>query len=122
MSQDLVIEYNGQTYLVSTNFEGGVIKPNSKARIYEYAKGGGVGKAVSENFSEEELIQIASDYAYVISGNEERATYQLLDKDYTHTLLPKYISAIKKFESKYNKPVRAKGKMYKDMYPNIGND
>jgi len=42
MSQDLVIEYNGQTYLVSTNFEGGVIKPNSKARIYEYAKGGGV--------------------------------------------------------------------------------
>jgi hypothetical protein len=40
-SEDNVIEYEGNTYLVSTNAEdNSVIKPKSKAQIYEYAKGG----------------------------------------------------------------------------------
>jgi len=40
-SEDNVIEYEGNTYLVSTNAEdNSVIKPKSKAQIYEYSKGG----------------------------------------------------------------------------------
>jgi hypothetical protein len=48
--------------------------------------------------TEKELIKIASDYAYATSSDLDRATYRLLDPDYTKTLLPKYKKAIKEFE------------------------
>lgn len=65
--------------------------------------------AGTSKLSEEKLIEIASDYAYVTSGNEDRAINNLLDPDYTKTLLPKYKAAIKAFEKKYKTKVRISG-------------
>ncbi len=69
------------------------------------------------DLSERELTQIASDYAYSAGEDEERATYRLLDPDFTATLLPKYIDSIKKWEEKYNTSIRAGEAKYDELYP-----
>ena len=44
-SQDTIIEYNGDTYLVTISMHGeDVINPNSKAKKYKYSNGGRIGK------------------------------------------------------------------------------
>ena len=50
--------------------------------------------------SEKYLLKLADDYAYATSGNLDRAIYNLLDPQYTKTLIPKYKKAIKDWEIK----------------------
>ena len=65
-----------------------------------FAKGGS-----AKGLSQEELEQIASDFAYVTGGDEEKAIYRLVDPDYTDTLLPKYKKAIEEWEQKHGEKV-----------------
>ena len=46
-------------------------------------------------YTEKQLRQIASDYAYLTSGDLDRATYNLLDTDFTKVLLPVYLKVIR---------------------------
>ena len=65
-------------------------------------------KVGARKLSENELIAIASDYAYVMSADLDKVTWRLLDPDYTDILLPKYKAAIKDFEKKYKIKVTPK--------------
>jgi antirestriction protein len=91
---------------------------NEIAKMYRKAlKSDGIEFAEGGVISENELEQIASDYAYATSSDYDRAVYRLLDSDYTNTLLPKYISDIKEWELKNNTSIRANDKRYSELYP-----
>ena len=74
-----------------------------------YGKGGSLSK--------DELTQIADDYSYATSSDNDRSIDRLLDPEYTNTLLPKYIQSIKEWETKNNTSVRPSGKTYLELYP-----
>lgn len=57
---------------------------------------------VNKKYTNKQLEKIANDYAYVTSGDVDKLTYRLLDKDNTQKLLPIYLKSISDFEKKYN--------------------
>jgi len=57
---------------------------------------------VKKKYTEKQLEKLADDYAYVTSGDLDRALFYLFDPEYTDTLIPKYEKAIKDYEKKHN--------------------
>jgi polyhydroxyalkanoate synthesis regulator phasin len=57
---------------------------------------------VKKKYTEKQLEKLADDYAYVTSGDLDRALFWLFDPEYTDTLIPKYEKAIKDYEKKHN--------------------
>jgi hypothetical protein len=55
-----------------------------------------------DQYTDDELEKIASDFAYATSGDYDKAVWRLQDPDYTKKLLPGYLKAIKEFEKKHN--------------------
>jgi len=49
---------------------------------------------VQKKYTNKQLEKIANDYAYVTSGDVDKLTYRLLDKDNTEKLLPVYLKNI----------------------------
>mgnify|MGYP007090462695 CR=1 FL=1 len=66
--------------------------------VTEFRKIRTTKKVGATKLSEQQLIAIANDYAYVMSADLDKVTWRLLDPDYTDVLLPKYQAAIKAFE------------------------
>lgn len=56
---------------------------------------------IKNKYTNKQLEKIANDYAYVTSGDVDKLTYRLLDKDNTEKLLPVYLKSIFDFEKKY---------------------
>jgi hypothetical protein len=57
---------------------------------------------VKKKYTEKQLEKLADDYAYVTSGDLDRALFWLFDPEYTDTLIPKYEKAVKDYEKKHN--------------------
>ena len=77
-----------------------LIKKAVKKRKLIMPHGYEVRKSKLAGNSEKYLLKLADDYAYATSGNLDRAIYNLLDPQYTKTLIPKYKKAIKDWEIK----------------------
>ena len=69
---------------------------------YEVSKGKRGVSGIKKKYTEKQLEKLADDYAYVTSGDLDRALFWLFDPEYTETLIPKYEKAIKDYEIKHN--------------------
>lgn len=77
-----------------------LIRAEVKSKQFIMPHGYEVRKSKLAGNSEKYLLKLADDYAYATSGNLDRAIYNLLDPQYTKTLIPKYKKAIKEWEIK----------------------
>jgi hypothetical protein len=77
-----------------------LIRAEVKSKKFIMPHGYEVRKSKLAGNSKKYLLKLADDYAYATSGNLDRAIYNLLDPEYTKTLIPKYKKAIKDWEIK----------------------
>lgn len=79
-----------------------LIKKASKLVTPAKKSVGAVKKTVAKKYTKKQLEKIAENYAYATGEYPDRATWRLLDPDYTSILLPKYLKSIDDYEKKYN--------------------
>jgi hypothetical protein len=102
--------------IVDEQFDGDLGRAYDKIVHKKMEQGGNIGNVASEftpqDYTNRELKIIASDYAYATSGDLDRATYRLLDPEFTNILLPRYIKEIRNWEETNNKPINPKKGFY----------